>query len=143
MEREIKFRGKRLDNGEWAVGSYLHQYYSTKHGKYVDAIVHFREGSQKRDVVDPETVGQFIGLEDKNGIEICEGDVVYCDSPDHNCNLSVHFGIYSLNRDGERYGWFLKLIGTPFNWDLLLKDVQRGDYTVIGNVHENPELCAK
>lgn len=126
MEREIKFRGKRLDNGEWAVGSYLHQYYSTKHGKYVDAIVHFREGSQKRDVVDPETVGQFIDLKDKQGVDIYEGDIVRV--PQFPRPLFVKW---------DCYGYFL--------FENICNEANLGGNNdeVIGNVHENPELCTK
>ena len=70
MDREIKFRGKRVDNGEWV---YFNQY-----GAYVDK-------SPKRFTRDcgyeviPDTVGQFTGLRDKDGKEIYELDKLLLD----------------------------------------------------------------
>lgn len=66
--REILFRGKRVDNGEWAYGDLLTcddemEIYSESHGENGGWVI-------------PETVGEFTGLTDENGVKIFEGDII-------------------------------------------------------------------
>lgn len=72
MNREIKFRGKQIENNqEWVYGSLL----IYPENKYV--IVYFdQDGNELSYDVDPATVGQFTGLCDSKGKEIYEGDYV-------------------------------------------------------------------
>lgn len=73
MNREIKFRGKRLDNGEWVYGDLLH---------LVDGVYISNDNGNNMAQVDPNTVCQFTGYVDKNGKEIYEGDVIHI-GPDY------------------------------------------------------------
>ena len=135
--REILFRGKRTDNGEWV----YEDLWCNPYGKKVVCITSpiNAQGTTGGNEVDPETVGQFIGLYDKNSKKIFEGDIVRL-IDEHNeieWTAVVAFG----NPNCEyNWGWQLKAIGKfDGNKDILLW-VDMEDFgvycEVIGNIHD-------
>lgn len=133
MKREIKFRGKRLDNGEWVVGSLLQDDYGTC------MIVEFADHHEQWHEVDPETVGQFTGLKDKNGKYIYEGDIIEC--VDSHGKPVRHF-VEFCERRGYYAQYFAGHSPLPaYEAGPIYQDYidEFGKY-VIGNIHDNPEL---
>lgn len=127
MNREILFRGKRVDNGEWVVGDLIHRQIWSTHLTIIrvsdDCFDHYEEYE-----VQPETVGQFTGLLDKNCNKIFEGGVVKCYSLEYGyTNKAVYY-----NQDKARF--VLSSLGTDYDFDEYIT------FEVIGNIHDNKEL---
>ena len=133
--REILFRGKRVDNGEWVYGYYCPCVFGSFPAEpaIIDAD-ELKKGRWAPVRVIPETVGQFIGLTDKNGKKIFEGDII------KDKELP---GIYMIdyNEDLMKYAFLY--------YHKELKNLYCGGFVsktdgksieVIGNIHNNREL---
>lgn len=135
--REIMFRGKRLDNGEWVEGTYLH----LNVGKdYIcDGTVWIGTLQPCKIEVDPETVGQYTGLTDKNGVKIFEGDIVEVVTLDTNEVRRTAIGIGMCEETGDDVpvmGVYCDYFEKPYVFP-----ADKGEYVeIIGNIHDNPEL---
>lgn len=137
--REILFRGKRVDNGEWVEGFLVvvGKWYYILTGKLdiTKGVVAF-EGFE----VISETVGQFTGLTDKNGKPIYEGDIVHAVYKSNYIGVPDKcFGDGVVEYRGSYYenaSYRMNMIGEPgyriFSSSLKIR--------VIGNVFDNPEL---
>ena len=130
--REILFRGKRMDNGDWVYGYYVHIGPVSCQRAY---IIPEYASSLYVNEVDPSTVGQYTGLKDKNGKRIFEGDIAKVLQGKDKDIAYVGFenGAFMLYpKTGNIYERTL--------WEYWYND---WDVEVIGNVTDNPELLEK
>lgn len=126
--RTIKFRAKSLEVhniGKWVFGD-LHIRSAFPH-------IHTEYGTRCK--IDPNTIGEFTGLSDKNGNDIYEGDVIGC----HNPSIK-HLIFYN-----EKQGRFMAALNGDIENDFvgvcgLDNSRWTGSKKVIGNVYDNPEL---
>jgi len=136
MEREIKFRGKSIDGGDWVFGL-ITQYQGKllitneviEHPSYQDPAGTWIYNEKE---VHPESVGQYTGLKDKNGKEVYEGDVISSDQWNPK-NYKVIF------ETGEFCFVSIKGVESPYTNDIRYVK----DFEVIGNIYENPELLSE
>ncbi len=124
--REILFRAKREDNGEWVYGYYAHlpDAAGSVHIMYVPAAnPDERNGAQ---YIDPETVGEFTSLTDENGVKIFEGDIIRRQRADGNW---YNYEVF----------WWDNCWGIKNGVSQCLIIPQCG-VQLSGNIHDNPEL---
>ena len=122
--REILFRGKRVDNGEWRYGVPLVEGWSKK--TYIASYEYSSLAFVQQIEVDPETLGQFTGLTDKNGKRIFEGDVVKA------TGTNDHIGYVTF----ECGKFITRCTCHPKS----VCDIHPPIEEVIGNIHDNGEL---
>lgn len=130
--RPIKFRAKTLNEGEWVYGMTIgHGTISRKKDN-----LYMEVAPDKWKGINPDTIGQFSGLYDKNGKEIYEGDI-------------IHYGELITNVVTFRHGAFGYLIlGGEFisyagNRNFTFNPLNRSnEHEVIGNIHDNPEMLS-
>lgn len=138
MNREIIFKAKRKDNGEWVEGQYAYITNPlTEDGKPIKHLI-CNGTSIFNDLIDPDTLCQYTGLTDKNGKKIWENDIISINAYSYDEPEDDYFGVvtycekdacWSLNNN-EKYG---EIICECF-----------GSYTTEiinhGNIFDNPEL---
>lgn len=139
MSREIKFRGIRSDNKEWVYGYYQFTIYSEAYKRDLNLnqdnahhIYPAHIDSSPKEVI-PDTVGQFTGLKDKNGLDIYEGDIL-----DSSEKVPMIFEVY-YEDGGFKYGKRDRSVDIGFSGHRWLQNIL-SRFHVIGNIHQNPEL---
>jgi len=139
MNREIKFRGKRVATKEWVEGWLFHEQIFDGISGSTDVMV-IRDECDGDYIVNENTIGQFTGLTDKSGKEIYEGDIIDIHQTVNGCNLFEI--VWDKTRWNARYD-------TPRLYEYDFEQLMEGELKyppyereieVIGNIHDNQEL---
>ena len=150
MEREIIFRGKRIDNGEWVEGSYFNILDSKCFLKEKEVLKHHIVNEfGKFEVVDPETISQYTGMKDSTGKRIFEGDILefedlgeegyeYKEGFDFINTASVVFvkGRFELKNFWSNNSGVMEEMGNDHDEFMGVFSGSK----IIGNIHDNPAL---
>lgn len=132
MNRKILFRGKRVDNNKWVYGDLIQDFSYEKHNYYIgnndcnEVGDVFYQGNE----VTPETIGQYTGLNDKNGKKIFDGDIVQWSNIKMEIFWGEHIGI------GYGFCW------RPYGEEQSYHESMTGfidEYEVIGNIFDEKE----
>ena len=131
--REIEFRGENIKNGELVYG--FLRYSCAENSYYID--YEYKESYESSavwlfDKVDPNTIGQYTGLKDKNGNKIFEGDIIVLS------NDSVKGEIFFNEKISAFQLRYLGELGELFEPKFLGEWITC--YSIVGNIHDNPEL---
>jgi len=130
MDREILFRGKRTDNGEWVEG-----YYAKSGGCFILKDNGLTYGGFEIFEVSSETVCRYTGYEDVNGKKIFEGDIVgYIDMTSTESGYSEMDCVGVVGWSEEEACFYVTGRLSAESWEVL------GECRIIGNIYDKPEL---
>ena len=124
--REILFRGKTIDSPRWVEGYYAFDGMHLIERKSIECPRYWEVNP-----INPNTLGQFTGLYDKNGVRVFEGDIV------HHINELVCEDMGQVYWDEKRCQ-FARTTRGPYRVSFELSPY--ATYEVIGNIFDNPEL---
>ncbi|HAK1118253.1 TPA: hypothetical protein H1595_002339 [Listeria monocytogenes] len=137
--REIEFRGKRIDNGEWVYGNLMQFedsatfiFADERKGASTLTYAHFIINNMH--AIDEKTIGQYTGLKDKNGNKIFEGDVVKWGDTLGGEERPIRIATVKINPDIQ----FDSNVGI-FNYGQFAYKNTEKFLTILGNIHDNPE----
>lgn len=155
MNREILFRGKRVDNGEWIDGYLFDDGYTKPRHVFVGGLIINEYNGTACDEWDinaidfadvkPDTICQYTGLTDKNGKKIFEGDILrgfqypFCCDGEYNYYAEIIFENCSFMTYTHKNPSSCVRGISAGNTDLM-EDWVSEDWEVIGNIYDNPEL---
>ncbi len=129
--REILFRGKRLDNGEWVYGD-IH-----KNIDFTKSHIHPLGERIRSHDVDPKTVGQYLGKHWKDGSKVFQHDFlqegIYLDY----CSESLSYTLFGNKDYGDIYDGNACY---SCNGDIFTDEYNFSEMECIGNIFDNPEL---
>ena len=129
--REIKFRGKRIDNGEWVYGYFTR---NDESGRCYITTQSKTGGAHPREV-DPATVGQCTGLKDMHGVKLYEGDIMGFHAYGY-----YYIGVVQYSNAGAAFGVKCKTASETETCPYLDVAINNHRAVKIGNIHDNPEL---
>lgn len=117
--REILFRAKTADENQWIYGDIFHS------GACPEVVRIHDYKNRVNYAVNPETLGQYTGLTDRNGVKIFEGDLVAPDSNAEPMIVKIEDGIFMAEL-ANRKEWL-------FIYEVVV-------WEIVGNIYDNPEL---
>ena len=158
--REILFKAKQIDNGEWIEGSLIDLDIDSG---YCYIVQPYKKASilpiiflitDRMKLVDPETLCRFTGLCDKNGNKIWKNDILMCHGNPKDLVKAAfgEFGVRNIETGSivdKVVGWHYEVVPTdaisrcePFCWPMPLTEyyIDRCEMEVVGNIFDNPEL---
>lgn len=124
--REYKFRGVSKETNEFVYGDPI----TDPKTNTISCILEYKGIPRKFIEIKTETLGQFTGLKDKNGVDVYEGDIIKSD----------HFTKHFFISFGKSEKWGACFCVQSYNSIIFLSQIWCETSEIIGNIHQNPEL---